>query len=165
MRRAFGLKGELFVHPVTNEPDAVFAPGRRLFASDPRRECVVEGARPFKDGWLVKFAGVDDKTTADGWRGVTLGAPLDELPPPTGNEVYLHELAGMRVRDERLGELGAVASWYELPQGLVLEVRGEEWAADVPFNEAFVVALDREARTIAVRLPDGMAEKRLRVES
>ncbi|MCX5755139.1 MAG: hypothetical protein NTX19_03325, partial [Gemmatimonadetes bacterium] len=28
MRRAFGLKGELVVHPSTDEPGEVFAPGR-----------------------------------------------------------------------------------------------------------------------------------------
>lgn len=150
----------------------MFASGRRLYATGvgaaapppappPRAgrvECVVERSRPFKDGWLVKFREVADRAEADRWRGVTLSAPLAELRPPEGNELYLHELAGMRVRDERLGEIGAVASWYEIPQGLVLEVRGDGRAADVPFNEAFVVRVDRDARTLDVRLPDGMVE-------
>lgn len=173
VRRAFGLKGEIFVQPTTDEPDAVFAPGRRLFASgfgatiraadhtdhagEPR-ECTVERSRTFKDGWLVKFAGVEDKTAADGWRGVTLSVPFAQLTPPGENEVYQHELAGMRVRDEPHGEIGEVAGWYQLPQGLVLEVRGPAWRADVPFNEAFIAGVDRDARTIDVRLPAGMLE-------
>lgn len=183
MRRAFGLKGELFVAPVTNEPGEVFAPGRVVnatadFAARPAaavlrdrprgftdergnsiaRDCSVERSRPFKDGWLVKFVGVDDKTEADRWNGVTLSAPFAELTPPTENEVYLHELTGMAVRDEPHGELGVVAGWYELPQGIVLEVRGGAWRADVPFNEAFVESLDRETRVIVVKLPDGLLE-------
>lgn len=164
MRRAFGLKGELLVAPMTNEPDAVFASGRRLLtdgapaAAAPGGACTVERSRPFKDGWLVKVAGVDDKTAADAWRGVTLSAPASELTPPEGNEVYLHELVGMLVRDDPHGDLGVVAGWYELPQGLVLEVRGPAWKADVPFNEAFVTEVDRAARLIRVRLPEGMLE-------
>ena len=181
MRRAFGLKGELFVAPVTNEPGEVFAPGRVVNAefaepsaapapagrprglTDERgncvsRDCTIERSRPFKDGWLVKFAGVDDKTEADLWGGVTLSAPFAELKPPEENEIYLHELTGMSVRDEPHGELGVVAGWYQLPQGLVLEVRGTAWRADVPFNEAFVDSVNRETRCIVVRLPEGLLE-------
>jgi ribosomal 30S subunit maturation factor RimM len=64
----------------------------------------------------------------------------------------------MTVRDEPHGELGVVAGYYELPQGLVLEVRGAHWKADIPFNEAFVQSVDRHARVIAVTLPDGLLE-------
>jgi 16S rRNA processing protein RimM len=135
----------------------VFAPGRSVWASG--RAWTVERGRVFKDGWLVKLAGVADKTAADAWRGVALTAPMASLRPPEGNEVYLHEIVGMVVREEAQGELGAVASWYELPQGLVLEVRGSAWRADIPFNEAFVTAVDRAARTIVVRLPEGMLER------
>ncbi len=156
MRKAFGLKGELFVAPVTNEPAEVFSAGRVVSVDG--REWTVERSRPFKDGWLVKFTGVDDKTSADLWRGLTLRVPFAELSPPSGNEVYLHELTGMRVRDEPHGEIGAVAGWYELPQGLVLEVRGPQWRADVPFNDAFVTRVDREHRVIDLVLPDGLLE-------
>ena len=74
------------------------------------------------------------------------------------NELYLHELPGMIVRDVPHGELGVVAGWYELPQGIVLEVRGPAWRADVPFNEAFIESVDRAARVIGVKLPDGLLE-------
>lgn len=161
VRRAFGVKGELMVQPTVNEPGAVFAPGRRLFATVPGvgdREVTITASRPFKDGWLVFLDAVADRTAAEAWRGVPLALPEEELPARDENEVLLDELPGMRVHDESLGDLGVVAGWYELPQGLVLEVRGPQWRADVPFNEAFVVQMDREARLIAVRLPEGLAE-------
>ncbi len=181
VRRAFGLKGELVVQPTTNEPGAVFAPGRRVYASlvEPRqspaapraprgatdalvdgtrRECIVQSSRPFKDGWLVKLDGVADKTAADRWRGVQFEAPVAELTPPGENEVYEHELVGMRVSEATHGEIGVVAGWYAVPQGLVLEVRGTAWRADVPFNDAFVTMVDRERRAIRLTLPDGLLE-------
>ena len=124
------------------------------------QECSVATSRPFKDTWLVKLVGVDDKTAADLWRGVTFEVPQEELSPPDEdeNEVYLHELTGMRARDAAHGDLGVVSGWYELPQGLVLEVRGSHWRADVPFNEAFVKHVDRAARTIDLELPEGLVE-------
>ena len=118
----------------------------------------MERARPFKDGWLVKFAGIEDKAAADLMRGTELAADEAKLAPPDKNEVYLEELGGMAVRDEAHGELGVIENWYKLPQGLVIEVRGQQWRADIPFNEAFIMNVDREARTIIVSLPDGMLE-------
>jgi 16S rRNA processing protein RimM len=164
VRRAFGVKGELLVEPMTNEPDAVFASGRRLFVSAAAQagafpaEVVVLRSRPFKDGWLLTLDSVADRTAADRWRGVQFSAPLDELTPPADDEVYVHELEGMRVTDDAHGDLGVVAGWYELPQGLVLEVRGPAWRADIPFNEAFTRSVDRAARHIHVELPDGLVE-------
>jgi len=168
VRKAFGLKGELLVHPVTTEPDAVFASGRVVFArsvapgaarTHDLQPHVIQRSRPFKDAWLVKVEHVDDRNAADLWRGVELSAPDAELRAPAENELYLHELVGMQVREASLGALGAVESWYPLPQGLVLEVRGPEWRADIPFNEAFVREVDRAARTIVVALPEGLAER------
>jgi 16S rRNA processing protein RimM len=118
----------------------------------------VQRSRAFKDGWLVKFAGIDDKTEADKWRQVVLSADEAALAPPDENEVYLDELVGMNVRDEPHGELGVIAGYYELPQGLVLELRGAQWKADIPFNEAFVTTVDRVSRVISVQLPDGLLE-------
>ena len=156
VRKAFGLKGELLVQPITNEPGAVFASGRRVFAN--RASYDIESSRPFKDAWLVKIVGVNDKTAADLWHGRELLAEASTLAPPDENEVYLDELAGMTVRDEPHGVLGDVAGWYQLPQGIVLEVRGPQWRADIPFNEAFVRNVDRAARCIDVHLPDGLVE-------
>src|SRR5450756_1458322 len=65
VRRAHGLKGELVVLPITDAPDAIFAPGARVFAgtpdgelaADPRtgtpRALTVKATRPFKDGLLA----------------------------------------------------------------------------------------------------------------
>ncbi|MGH7671150.1 MAG: hypothetical protein ACRENQ_16830, partial [Gemmatimonadaceae bacterium] len=35
VRKAHGIRGELVVEPITDAPDAIFAPGRRVFAGTP----------------------------------------------------------------------------------------------------------------------------------
>jgi 16S rRNA processing protein RimM len=170
VRRAHGLKGELVVLPMTDAPDAIFALGARVFvgtpngdlALDPRtgqsRALVVQAVRPFKDGLLVFFEGIADRTEAERWNGRTFLVPSDELTPPAEGELWLHELAGMRTFDAAGAEIGEITGWYELPQGVVLEIRTVRGVRDVPFNDAFVQHFDRVARTMTLDVPAGLLE-------
>ncbi|MBI2408288.1 MAG: 16S rRNA processing protein RimM [Gemmatimonadetes bacterium] len=170
VRRAHGIKGEVVVALQTDAPDAIFAPGARVLVGTPAgdlapdpasgtpRELIVATARDFQDGLLVRFEGVVDRTTAERWRGITLLVPMDELEPPADDEVWVHELPGMRAVDPQGAPLGEVRGSYELPQGLVLEIETARGLRDVPFNDAFVVAFDRDARVITLDVPDGLLQ-------
>lgn len=162
IRRAHGIKGEVVVALQTDAPDAIFAPGARVFvgtpdgdpAPDPKtgvvRELIVRGARDFQDGLLVTFEGFADRTEAEKWRGRTLLVPMDELDEPADGELWAHELPGMRVVSPAGAPIGEVSGYYELPQGLVLEIATARGPRDVPFNDAFVVAFDRDTRVITL---------------
>ena len=172
VRRPHGVRGELAVEALTDEPDAILAPGRRVFQGthdgalwlDPKtrapRELHVTHLRPVKDGWLLTLAEVADRTEAEKWNGRHLLAPLDELSEPDEGEVFAHELVGMTLVDAEGGAvIGEVIEFYDLPQGLLLEFRTPAGAvASVPFVEEFVEDVDREARRIAVRLPEGLLD-------
>lgn len=171
VRRPHGVRGELVVEALTDEPDAILAPGRRLFQGtpdgalwlDPRtrapRALTVTGLRPFKDGWLVTLDAVGDRTEAERWNGRHLLVPVDELQAPAEGEVFAHELVGMRVVDAEGCDLGEVVEFYELPQGLLLEFRaGDGRLHGIPFVDEFVTDVDGAARRIAVRLPDGLLD-------
>ena len=168
VRRVHGIKGELLVSIETDAPDAIFASGARLFARLPHggrdtgvpavHTLLVRAARPFKDGLLVQFDGLDDRTTAERWPGATLIVPMDEIEPPAEGELWLHELAGMRALDPHGATLGEVRGYYEVPQGIVLELITARGVRDVPFNDAFVVGFDRETRLITLDVPEGLLE-------
>jgi len=170
IHRAHGIKGELVVGLHTDAPDAIFAPGARVFVGnadgelvpDPKTGIVAEikvrTVRDFQDGLLVMFEGFADRTEAERWRGRTLLVPIDELEPPGEGELWAHELPGMRVVDPQGVEIGAVSGWYDLPQGLVLEIHTARGTRDVPFNAAFVVSFDRDARVITLDAPAGLLE-------
>src|ERR1700753_3366474 len=124
VRKAHGIRGDLVVEPITDEPDAIFAPGRRVIAGTPsgdpakdRRELHVSVSTPFKGGFIVHFAEIDDRTVAETWRDRFLLLPADELEPLGEDQVYIHELPGMRVELESGDEVGVVIGTYELPQG------------------------------------------------
>src|SRR5215213_5144158 len=130
VRKAHGIRGELVVEPITDEPDAVFASGRRVIAGtasgDPakdRRELHILSSKPFKGGLIVHFEGIVDRTGAELWRDRFLLVPADELEPLGEDQVYVHELRGMRVELESGEHVGTVRDTYELPQGLTLDVQ------------------------------------------
>ena len=92
------------VEPITDRPDAIFASGRRVFVGTPsgtvardRRELVVRSTRPFKGGLIVHFEGIEGRDEAEKWRGRFFLVPGAELPPLEPDEVYVHDLYGMRV--------------------------------------------------------------------
>ncbi|MHB8839156.1 MAG: ribosome maturation factor RimM [Gemmatimonadaceae bacterium] len=170
IRRAHGIKGELVVALETDAPDAIFAPGARVIvgtldgdlAPDPRTgrlvELVVRAVRSFQDGLLIFFEGIADRTEAEKWRGRSLLVPVSELAAPADGELWVHELPGMRAFDPHGGVIGEVQDTYDLPQGLVLEILTARGLRDVPFNDAFVVSFDRDARVITLDVPEGLLE-------
>ena len=167
VRRAHGIRGELVIEPLTNAPDAVFAPGRRLLAGtvsgDPapdERTLVVEDSRPFKGGgWIVAFEGIVDRNEAERWRERYLLAPRAELDPIAEDEVSLHDLLGLEVvlhgSAERVGEVTDV---YELPNGVLLDVRREKDSVLIPFRSEVVQHVDLDARRLIIDPPDGLLE-------
>src|SRR5687768_16744637 len=104
VRRAHGLRGELVVETLTDAPDAVFAAGRRVLAGTRSGELAPDGGElrvvrstPFKGGLIVAIEGIGDRNTAETWRDRTLLVPADEVAPPSEDELFIHDLVGMRV--------------------------------------------------------------------
>ena len=173
VRKAHGIRGDLVVEPITDSPDAVFAPGRRVIAGtssgEPAKhrgpaELHVASAIPFKGGFIVHFDEIADRTIAETWRDRYLLVPADELEPLGEDEVYVHELPGMRVELESGEYVGTVVVTYELPQGLALEVDrtggagGTQNTVLIPYDRV-VTRVDRDARIIAIDPPVGLLEE------
>jgi 16S rRNA processing protein RimM len=167
VRRAHGIRGELVVEALTDAPDAIFAPGRRVFVgtrsgdlSRDARELRILRSSPFKGGLIVAFEGILDKTEADTWRDRTFLVPADEVSPPAEDELFVHELVGMRVvmaSDRR--EVGEISQVLDLPQGYVIEVvRPKEKPVLLPFDTNTVVAVDPDARVVQIDPVEGLLD-------
>ena len=165
IRRAHGIRGELVVELLTDAPDAIFASGRRVFAGDrhgdvakDRQELRVLRASPFKGGLIVAFEGIPDKTAADLWRDRYLLVPESEVEPPFDDELFIHELVGMSVRrgDDVIGEVIEV---FELPQGIVIDVRRPDGkTVFLPYDDHTVTEVDAAQRVIHVDPVEGLID-------
>jgi 16S rRNA processing protein RimM len=165
VRRPHGVRGELLIELLTDAPDAVYASGRRVFggsvhgdADDDAPTLTVAETRPFKDGLLVQFREIADRTEAQMWNGRHLLVPEDELAPPADGEVYVHELKGMTVELSSGEVVGTVTDVFEVPQGLLLDVARERGTVLVPFSGDIVLEVDRERRVVRIDPPLGLLE-------
>lgn len=163
LRKPHGLKGEITIFPLTDDPAGVFVPGRALWVLDLEGQVVggplaIERSRAYHREWLLKFKGVETRDALEPWRGRFLGLPAEELAPPAEGEVYLHELEGFAVRLEDGTAVGLVSGVFELPAGIMLEVQGPKREFLLPFRREFVRDVDRAGRRLTVTPPAGLIE-------
>ena len=104
----------------------------------------------------MAFAGIADREAAESLRGLELWVPLSEVPAAPPGAFYVFELIGCRCVDERHGDIGVVVDIQEDGGGTLLEVEEGGRRVALPFVEAFVLAIDRAARRIDLRLPEGL---------
>jgi 16S rRNA processing protein RimM len=161
-----GMRGELFVHVLTDHPDDLFVSGviMRLGDADGQRPdphlsaVQVEQARPFQKGWLVSFEGVGSRDAADFLRGRYLMVERERLSALAEGEVFYHQLIGMEVVTARGVRLGEISEVYELLPADLLEVRTEEGTVLVPFLDRFVRKVDVAGRRLVIDPPDGLLD-------
>jgi 16S rRNA processing protein RimM len=163
IRKPHGVRGELFVWTETDRPAAVFRPGRSLRLGDADGEVpgsiTVERARPFKDGYLVKTVEHTSRNEAlEALRGRSLYIPRSQAVPLAEDEVFYHDLIGMRV-EAHGAEVGTVREVYETPGADLLVVdRPDQTELLVPFVRDTLVRLDREGRVLEIDPPEGLLE-------
>jgi 16S rRNA processing protein RimM len=159
-----GIRGELAVRLDTDHPATVFRAGRVLLLGDGRgrpdgRTLTVERSRPFKDGVLVKVREHTSRSAeVDALRGAFLLIPAGEAAPPADDEVFYHEVVGMRVRTAE-AEVGTIRELYEAPNGYLLGIAGATGKELlVPFVREMVTRIDREAGLVEIAVPPGLLE-------
>ncbi len=163
LKKPHGLKGEVVLWALTDEPDDVLVVGREIVPVDEAGNAVgdplvIERSRPFHRQWLVKFEGVVDRTELEGWGQRLFGVPQDELRQPEPDELYVHEIPGVRIV---VGgdDVGVARDLVDMPGGgrlLSVEVGGKELL--VPFRKPIVRRIDRAARLIELDPPNGLLE-------
>ena len=144
--RAHGLRGEVHVVAVTNRSER-FAPGSRLFVGE--RELVVDSSRPSGSGWVVKFAGVDDRDAAEALRTSIVRGDAPGTAPE--GELWVHEVIGAEVRDRTGARIGIVDAVQANPAHDLLLL---DTGALVPM----VFVVEHEPGVVVVDLPDGLLD-------
>jgi 16S rRNA processing protein RimM len=164
--KAHGTRGELFIAPLTDSPDAVFARGQELLLgdddgvlADDAPSLVVETVRPFKRGYLVAFEGVQGREGAESLARRYLLLPAAALPEPEEGEVFYHELLGMRVETVAGEFAGTVREVFETePHHLLEVVDGDGHRRLIPFAARIVQSIDRPGRRLVIDPPEGLLD-------
>lgn len=157
VRKAHGIRGEVVVEVLTDDPATVFAAGRRLL-SESHGELHIRRSTPFKGGWILRLAEITTRNEAELWRERYLLMPTAELEPLADDEVYHHDLVGLNVQLAGGEPVGRVEALYEVPQGLMLDVRTERGTVMVPYRPEVITQVDVEHGTIVIDPPAGLLD-------
>jgi 16S rRNA processing protein RimM len=147
--RAHGLRGEVAITFSSNRPERS-APGAVLYAGD--RELVIATSRPHQGRMLVRFEGVDDRTTAEALQGLELsGARLGDDVELDDDELWVHEVVGAEVRDRAGAVVGRVVAVEANPAHDLLVL---DSGALVPM----VFVVEQRGGVVVIDPPDGLLE-------
>jgi 16S rRNA processing protein RimM len=159
--KAHGIGGEVAVEVRTDDPDHRYAAGTSVTTDPPERgPLVIERTRWHSGRLLVRFAGVDDRTAADGLRGTLLVAD-SETSAPAGDaeDFWDHDLVGLAAVLGDGTRIGTVIDVVHPAGPDVLVVEREPGSEVlVPFVHAIVPIVDLAAGRVVVTPPEGLLE-------
>ncbi len=144
LTRPHGVRGEVNVVLTSNRHERV-APGAVL-TTPSGLALEVQASRPHKNGFIVRFAGVNDRESAEKLRNTVVSAePIDDP-----DELWVHDLIGADVVDQDGVTRGRVVRLLENPASDLLEL---DSGALVPVR--FIVE-HVATEIIRVEVPDGL---------
>ncbi len=159
--RAHGLRGELRVAPLTDDPrrfervkDCVVWDATRD-EREPRR---ITGARRHGDAVVVTVAGCDSVDAARSLVGRLLAVPEADALPLGPGRFYPWQIEGAQVTTEAGAVVGHVAGIQRGPAQEWWVVRGGDREHLIPAVADIVVDVDLAARRVVIRPPDGLLD-------
>jgi 16S rRNA processing protein RimM len=153
---AHGIRGEVKLRSFTADPGAIASYSPLETAKGAKIEIV--RLRPQKDGFIAILKGVTDRNAAEGLRSTELFVPRERLPEPEDDEVYVHDLIGLRVHLADGTLLGEIVDVADYGAGDLIDVRleGRKDTVLIPFASQYVLEADGEK--LVVDLPEGFLD-------
>lgn len=156
IRKPHGVKGEVQLGIQTDFPERI-QKGCVYYMGHDRQAVKIASVRPMNDGLIVKFEEFTNREEVEFLRNKGLYIPVSELPPLPDNELYLHQLLGLKAISEEGLQLGQVVDFIETGANNVLVLRTEdEQEILLPDTDEVILKIDLKAKTILVHLLPGL---------
>ncbi|MGE3832333.1 MAG: ribosome maturation factor RimM [Parvibaculaceae bacterium] len=156
---AHGIRGEVKLRSFTANPDQIANYGPLVTSGGSTVE--IETLRVQKDGFIARLSGVANRNAAEALKGQELFIARAALPEAQEDEVYVHDLVGMKAKLADGETLGHVVGLVNFGAGDLIEigrVESEE-TVFVPFAESYVQKIDRGRKRIVLDLPEGYLDE------
>jgi len=159
---AHGLRGELKIELHTDYEQR-FAVGNSILLGEKLIEVKILTSRPHKAFQLIRIAGVDSRSDAEGMRGQWLFIPDDEAISLENDEYWIHDIVGITVVDTQGRVLGTVRNILETGANDVYIIDANEELKIgreilLPAISEVVQEIDTDNRTLTVELIPGLLE-------
>jgi 16S rRNA processing protein RimM len=158
--KKFSFKGEVLLYLDTDEPE-IYENLESVFVE------INKSLVPFfilksqlhKGKFLrIRFEDIENEEDADRIIGCEAYLPLYMLPKLEGTQFYFHEVIGFNVLDTRLGNIGKITGINDSGAQAIFEIEKNGTEILVPLIDEFIIALDRENKTITLETPDGLVD-------
>jgi 16S rRNA processing protein RimM len=152
----FGLKGEVFVFPMTDTTTTSQWFNSTLYDKhgEPRFVCHLKHSK----GKQIAIAidGITNRTQAELLNGEALFVPRNMLPEPEEDSYYFHDLEGLELHDLAGKAIGTLVKMHDFGAAPLMEIllNGEKQSRYLPFTREIATEIDLPQRRLTVHLPE-----------
>jgi 16S rRNA processing protein RimM len=155
--RPHGVHGEIHLALWTDFPERL-QPGKLVYVGRAYQAAHIKSLRGHEAEPLIAFDEISSREEAGQFRNQVVFVRTADLPPLPDDEIYLHQLIGLRVvRDEDDLALGVIAEILETGANHVFLVR-REMGADLllPDIDSVILKIDLKKGEVRVYLLPGL---------
>lgn len=111
-----------------------------------------------KDGFIIRLYDLDSCNDVEPLVSHTIWIPKEFLEAKDGENIFLAEIEGFIVFDEKLGEIGPIVGFSSNGAQDLIEVEFRGQTFFIPLVKAFIKKLDKRNRKLMMTIPDGLLE-------
>ncbi|MGB7061547.1 MAG: ribosome maturation factor RimM [Candidatus Zixiibacteriota bacterium] len=155
--RVRGLKGEMVVVPLTDDPERFLKLEKVTLTKDgTSKEFLVENAREFKGKVLLKLKQVDSPEEAKKLAGGFIEIEKDQLVQLPQGSYFIFDIVGLEVVTAKGERIGTVKEVISLPANDLYLVEGEEKLYLVPAIKQVVKGIDLKEKKMIIQPMEGL---------
>lgn len=156
IKDAHSLKGEVYFLSFSGDIswlDEGFTVVLESQATMKREEFVVSRFRPFKDGAIIKFEGIDNRNQSEALKGEMVFIEPENFESSDGETIFLREVLNFEIKNENGDSLGTVTSFSSNGSQDLLVINNGTFSYEVPFVEDYIIEVQFENSVIVMDFP------------
>jgi len=148
---AHGIKGAVRARYVTNTPD-FYLKEKKLFLEKAGSLSALNIIRinQSKNCWIILIEEINSRNDAEMLKGCRLLLPDGQLKPLESNEVFVHQIIGCRVEDQKGRILGKITDLLETGANNVYEISNGSSSFLIPDVPHVVLELNVETKKMII---------------
>ena len=149
VKQATGIKGWIKIKADTEFADGLMDYQRWFLGRNGNwQEYTPESGKLAPDGFQAKLVGIDDRTSAETLKGMTIAVLREDFAATDDNEYYWTDLVGLTVKNPQGEILGVVSGLQESGAHDILVVKGAEKQILIPFVAQFILTVNLSEKLI-----------------
>lgn len=154
--RGFGIKGEVKVQIITDEPEKRFKVKKVLYLKQDETfsPVTITSVRYHQSNVLLSFADHPDLTSVEGYHGCELF--IDRKDIKSKDSVYAFELMNVSVYKEDGTLVGVVSDILDTGAHIVLRIKTNAKDVLIPYVDRFIVRFDQTKNILVIRWMEGL---------